>query len=222
MWQFSIFIGNRRKHKTTDIWRCAYEDQCVPDKTGCLSDNNSKRSACKAGLLMLRMSVKLTRVTRVVLPNNLYEGHPAAILYRMAEIESWVWKLHLVPCLSRADELTHWGLVTPYGDKDLGRHWLRYWLVAWRHQVITWTNVDLSLVRSSDIHIRASSQEVPEPSITEIIWKIKYLKFHSNFPGANELSTPVPLSPEAGKSMLNSLWQQMLRRHSAKSHQRLQ
>ena len=35
MWQFSIFIGNRRKHKTTDIWRCANEDQCVPDKTGC-------------------------------------------------------------------------------------------------------------------------------------------------------------------------------------------
>ena len=34
-------------------------------------DNNTKRSACKAGLLMLRMSVKLTRVTRVVLPNNL-------------------------------------------------------------------------------------------------------------------------------------------------------
>ena len=35
MWQFSIFIGNRRKHKTTDIWRCANEDQCVPDKRGC-------------------------------------------------------------------------------------------------------------------------------------------------------------------------------------------
>ena len=37
---------------------------------------------------------------------------------------------------------THWGLVTPYGDVDLGQHWLRYWLVAWRHQAITWTNVD--------------------------------------------------------------------------------
>ena len=35
MWQFSIFIGNRRKHKTTDIWRCANEDQRVPDKRGC-------------------------------------------------------------------------------------------------------------------------------------------------------------------------------------------
>ena len=34
-------------------------------------------------------------------------------------------------------------------------------------------------VRSSDIHLRASSQEITQPSITEIIWKInKYLKFH--------------------------------------------
>ena len=42
-------------------------------------------------------------------------------------------------------------------------------------------------VRSGDIHRKASSQEIPQPSITEIIWKIKYIKFHSNFPGANEL-----------------------------------
>ena len=27
---------------------------------------------------------------------------------------------------------------------DLGQHWLAYWLVAWQHQAITWTNVDLS------------------------------------------------------------------------------
>ena len=29
---------------------------------------------------------------------------------------------------------------------------------------------------------------LPQPSITYIIWKIRYLKCHSNFPGANELS----------------------------------
>ena len=45
--------------------------------------------------------------------------------------------------------------------------------------------------RSSDIHLRASSQEITQPSITEIIWKIKYLEFHSNFSGANELKLPV-------------------------------
>ena len=48
-------------------------------------------------------------------------------------------------------------------------------------------NVDLSSVRSSDINLRASSKEISQPSITEIIWKINCLKFYSNFPGASEL-----------------------------------
>ena len=53
--------------------------------------------------------------------------------------------------------LTHWGLVTPFGDIDPGQHWLRQWLVALQHQAITWANVDLSSVRSSGIHLRAIS-----------------------------------------------------------------
>ena len=40
--------------------------------------------------------------------------------------------------------LTHWGLVTPYGERDLGQYWLRQWLVAWWYQAITWTSVDSS------------------------------------------------------------------------------
>ena len=46
----------------------------------------------------------------------------------------------------------------PYGNMDLGQHWLIYWLIAWWHQAIT--NVDLSSVRSSDIHLKAISQEM--------------------------------------------------------------
>ena len=34
----------------------------------------------------------------------------------------------------------------------------------------------------------ASSQEIPQPSIPEIIWKMMYLKFHSNFSWVNELT----------------------------------
>ena len=34
---------------------------------------------------------------------------------------------------------------------------------------------------------KASSQEITQPSTTEMIWKSKYLKFHSNFPGVSEL-----------------------------------
>ena len=58
--------------------------------------------------------------------------------------------------------------MTPYGARKLGQHWHRWWLVAWRHQAITWTNVDLSSVRSGDIVLRAISQQVSQPSITVI------------------------------------------------------
>ena len=77
--------------------------------------------------------------------------------------------------------------MTPYGDRELGQHRLRQWLVAWWHQAITWTNVDLSSVRSCGFHVRAISLEMPQSSITKICLKITCLKFHSNFPGANEL-----------------------------------
>ena len=62
-------------------------------------------------------------------------------------------------------------------------------------QVITWTNVDSSSVRSSDIHLRAFSQELPQPSITEDCLKINYLKIHSNLRGANELMHWIYHSP---------------------------
>ena len=37
--------------------------------------------------------------------------------------------------------------------------------------------------------LRAILQEMPQPSVTEISLKITYLKFCSNLPGANELTT---------------------------------
>ena len=55
-------------------------------------------------------------------------------------------------------DLTHCGLVTPYGDIDLGKYWLRQWLVAWRYQAITLTNTDLSSKESRSIHLCAISQ----------------------------------------------------------------
>ena len=51
----------------------------------------------------------------------------------------------------------------------------------------SWTNVHWSSVKSNYIHISAISQKIPQPAITKICWKITYLKFHSNFPRANEL-----------------------------------
>ena len=37
--------------------------------------------------------------------------------------------------------------MTPYGVGDFGQQWFRQWLVAWRHQAVTWTSVDLQLGR---------------------------------------------------------------------------
>ena len=80
--------------------------------------------------------------------------------------------------------LSHCGLVTPYVDTNLGQYWLRYW----RHQAITSTNVDLSSVKSSDIHLKTIALETSQPPITKISFKMTYLKFYLNLPGANELS----------------------------------
>ena len=57
--------------------------------------------------------------------------------------------------------------MTPYDDRDLGLDW--------------------SSVKSSGINIREISHGMPKPSITKICLKITCLRFHSNFPGANEL-----------------------------------
>ena len=76
----------------------------------------------------------------------------------------------------------------PYGNRDLGQHWFRQWLVAWWHQAITWTNVDLASVRSIGIHLSTILWEILQPSITRIGWRITFLKFLWNLPGANELT----------------------------------
>ena len=73
-------------------------------------------------------------------------------------------------------KLTHWGLMIPccitklrstflqvmawclmapsHHLKQLGQHSFRWWLGAWWHQAITWSNVDLSSVRSFVFHLR--------------------------------------------------------------------
>ena len=38
---------------------------------------------------------------------------------------------------------TQCSLVTLNGEIDLGDHWWKLWLIAWRYEAITWTNADL-------------------------------------------------------------------------------
>ena len=49
----------------------------------------------------------------------------------------------------------------PSGDIDLGQHWFRWWLVSWGHQATTWSNVNLSSMKFSDIHLWAILQDMP-------------------------------------------------------------
>ena len=83
--------------------------------------------------------------------------------------------------------LTHSGLLAPYRDIDLGQHWLRYWLVAWRHQAITWTSVDLSSVRSCSIYLRAISQEIIKIAALDMHLKITNKKIEPHLSWANQL-----------------------------------
>ena len=45
-------------------------------------------------------------------------------------------------------------LIVPSGEIDQSQHYFGYRLVAWQHQAITWTNVDLSSRGFCDIHLR--------------------------------------------------------------------
>ena len=47
----------------------------------------------------------------------------------------------------------------------------------------------LSSLRSREVHLRAISLEISQPSVTKINLKIIFLRFYRNLPGANELTT---------------------------------
>ena len=60
-------------------------------------------------------------------------------------------------------------------------------VMVW-HQAITWTNVDLSLVRSNDIHLKAISQQDTSYINHQDYLESYLFKSYSNFPGVNDLS----------------------------------
>ena len=57
------------------------------------------------------------------------------------------------------------------------------WCIVLKGLQFIVTNVDVSSVRPSDIHLRAISWEISQPSITKLAWKLLDLKFHPNHPG---------------------------------------
>ena len=131
-----------------------------------------------------------------------HRSHNSALCRYLAE-------QHMPVSVVFIEKLTHCGLVTAYGGRDLGQHWSRLWLVAWRHQAIIWTNVDLWSLRSSDVHLRAISLEISQPSVTKISLKIIFLRFYWNLPGTNELTLRVPFLYILRGRTLSSLCLQM-------------
>ena len=65
----------------------------------------------------------------------------------------------LLTFLSLIYSLTHFGLLTKYGDIDLGQHWLSQWFGAW-HQTTIWINVDFILVSFCSMPWKAISQQI--------------------------------------------------------------
>ena len=99
------------------------------------------------------------------------------------------------------DLLTHCGLVTLYGNIDLGQHWYRQWLVAWRLQAITWTNVDLSSAKFSGIHLWA----MPELLFCITSFKSIHSKLLPHLQGTNEL-IHITQSSFIGWHMVTQIW----------------
>ena len=70
--------------------------------------------------------------------------------------------------------LAQWGVVTPYGNIDSRR--LKRSLLAWGHQAITWTNVDLPSKVFSGIHLSSNLQGVFLSFISDLWSEFTFLK----------------------------------------------
>ena len=113
-----------------------------------------------------------------------------------------VLRLQFLPHLSEGNELTYCSLVMPYGVIELGQHCFMLWLVAWRHQANTWTNVVLSSVRFCGINLMAISRKMLNISIHGLSLKITNLRLKLQLPGCNEFGDPILLGAKPLWSMI--------------------
>ena len=80
------------------------------------------------------------------------------------------------------NHFTQCGLLTAYGDINLGQHWLRQWVVGWGHQAINWTNVDLTSVFVFFIHVRAILYKKLKIFVLDMSLKITNLRLLPHLP----------------------------------------
>ena len=74
----------------------------------------------------------------------------------------------------------------------MGQHWLKQWLVAWRHQAITQTNVDLSSNFFCGINMGEHLQEELMKLIRNACLDVTLLQSLPHFQGDNELIISAP------------------------------
>ena len=72
----------------------------------------------------------------------------------------------------------------PYGDMDLGQHWLMWWIIA-----ITGTYVEKSSVRSCGVQKGGISLEIFKTSRLDMSLKITNLKLQPHLPRVCELNS---------------------------------
>ena len=80
-----------------------------------------------------------------------------------------------------------WGLVMPHENINLYQHWLRWWLFAWQHQTIAWTNADFRLIRFCGLNLREILQRNTELLFCTMNLKIMILILLPYFSGSNVL-----------------------------------
>ena len=115
--------------------------------------------------LFLKNSCQIFLSSSCLVINNCIRNIALIILFRF--LSHHIYILSKLTC--SGEQLPQLGLMTPYGDRDLGSKLGQVMLGACRHQAIADINVALSSVRSS--HLRAISQEIPQPSMTKISLK---------------------------------------------------
>ena len=100
--------------------------------------------------------------------------------------------------------LTHCGLVTSYGNIDLGLDWLRLWHATWLHQAINWNNYDGSSTGCSGIHSRVMFTWVSAPNY---VWNVHIWNYTTSH--REESAYPMKLVKTSNDYYPQSIMQQL-------------
>ena len=84
--------------------------------------------------------------------------------------------------------LTYCGPLTSYGVGDLGLHSVMWWLIAWRHQGVTWTIIDLYIYQRDFWHSFLGNIYLNIQAInTQIVFKTYTFEITATYARWNEL-----------------------------------